>query len=81
MNAGGERRRRQPHVAADGDALGLEIGDERRADRPRGVLVDLARIDAADVVGLEDVWIQIHVISFSRRLGQLCGCRWLTADG
>ena len=38
-----ERRRRQPHVAADGDALRLQVGDERRADRPRGLLVDLAR--------------------------------------
>ena len=52
---GGHRRRRQPHVARHGDAL-------RAADRltkPRPIcrarlLVDLGRIEAADVVGLED---------------------------
>ena len=40
------------------DALGLQIGDERRADRPRGVLVDFVGIGAADVVGLEDVGVE-----------------------
>ena len=43
---------------ADGDAL--RARDRRRTPRPisaRGVLVDLDGIEAADVVGLEDVGI------------------------
>ena len=40
---GRQRRRRQPHVAADRDPLRLQIGDERRADGARGVFVDLGR--------------------------------------
>ena len=58
MNACGERRRRQPHVAADGNPLRLQIRDERRADGARRVFVDLVGIGAADVVRLEDVGIQ-----------------------
>ena len=33
-----------------------EIRDEAAADVARGGLVDLGRVQAADVVGLEDVW-------------------------
>ena len=50
----GHRRRRQAHVARHGDAPGVEVGDEAAADLPRRVLVDFRRIEAADVVGLED---------------------------
>ena len=57
---GRERRRRQPHVAPDGDPFRLQIRDERRADGARGLFVDLARIHAADVVGLEDSGVQVH---------------------
>ena len=39
----GERGRREPHVAADGDPLGLQVGDEGRADGARAVFVDLVR--------------------------------------
>ena len=52
-------------AASDGDdtrmsrdtpmRFGVEIGDERAADVARGRLVDLGRVEAADVVGLEDV--------------------------
>ncbi len=48
-----DRRRREPHVARHGDAPGVEVGDEAAADLPRGVLVDLGRVQAAHVVGLE----------------------------
>ena len=34
--------------------------DEAAADQPRRVLVDLGRIEAADVVGLEDGGIDAH---------------------
>ena len=48
------RRRRDAHVAADGDAFRLELLDERPADAVAAVLVDLRRVDPADVVRLED---------------------------
>ena len=41
------------------DALRLRDRRRSRADRARAVLVDLVGIEAADVVGLEDVGIQI----------------------
>ena len=47
-------------VAADGDPLCLQVDDERRADRSDRVLVDLGGVDAADVVGLEDVGVDVH---------------------
>ena len=52
------RRRRDAHVAADRDAARLEVLDVRAADRVRALLVQLVRIDAADVVGLEDAGIE-----------------------
>ena len=64
---GGERRRRHAHVARDADRRRLQIGGEAAADLPGDVLVDLARVEAADVVGLEDVWIDLHVISMCDR--------------
>ena len=52
------RRRRDAHVAPDGDPLRLELLDVGAPDRARAVLVDLARIDPADVVGFEDLRIE-----------------------
>ncbi len=57
-----ERRRREPHVVADGDLARAEIRREAGADGFRAVLVDVVRIDAADVVGLEDVGIEFHSV-------------------
>ena len=50
----GHRRRREAHVAADRDPPRLELLDVGAADRVRAFLVELVRVDAADVVGLED---------------------------
>ena len=52
------RRRRDAHVAPDGDLLRLELLDVGAPDRARAVLVDLVRIDPADVVRLEDLRIE-----------------------
>ena len=63
--AGGELGRAEAHVAAQADAqlagrLAAEVRQhpcERAPDRLRGVAVDLVAVQAADVVGLEDlVW-------------------------
>ncbi len=53
-----DRRGREPHVAADGDALGLQVGDERGADGAGRLFVHLIGIGAANVVGLEDVGVE-----------------------
>ena len=58
----GELRRREPHVAPEADAqrvrrLAREVRERAREaapDRLGGVAVDVAAVDAADVVGLED---------------------------
>ena len=56
----GHRGRGRPHVVADHDALsarevfGVQDGAEVEADRVGELLVELVRVDAADVVGLED---------------------------
>ena len=57
---GGQRRRGQAHVAADGDSLRMKVGHERRTDGTRGFFVDFGRVHAADVVGLEDRRIDPH---------------------
>jgi hypothetical protein len=57
---GRQRGRREAHVPAESDTLRLEVGDERRTDRTGSVLVDLARVHATDIVGLEDVGIHVH---------------------
>ena len=54
------RRRGQPHVTRDRDALRLEIGHEAAADQASGVFIDLARVQTADVVRLEDCRIDGH---------------------
>ena len=56
----GERRRGQPHVAADGDLPGLQVRDEAASDRPGGLLVYLIRVSTADVVGFEDRGVEGH---------------------
>ena len=50
----GNGGRRQAHVTRDRDPLRIQIRDERAADQPRAFLVDLGRIQSANVVGLED---------------------------
>ena len=64
----GDRGRRQAHVAANRDALRLEVGDERRADGPRRLLVHLVGVGAANVVRLEDVRVDRD------GHGRSCGC-------
>jgi hypothetical protein len=66
---GSERRRRHPHVMGDGDAAGLEVGDERAADVPCDPLVDLVRVGSANVVRLEDprVHDSWHICSRERK--------------
>ncbi len=49
----GHRRRREPHVAADGDPARLELLDVRAPDRVGALLVELGRIEPAHVVRLE----------------------------
>ena len=49
-----ERRRREAHIVAHGDAGHAEVRDEGRTDGVRGRLVQLVRVGAANVVGLED---------------------------
>ena len=51
---GGHRLARHAHVASDEDGVVHEVR-ERAADAVGGVLVELVRIHAADVVGLEDL--------------------------
>ena len=55
-----ERGRRQPHVVAHRDLARSKVRGKRGADRPGSSLVDVIRIDAADVVGLEDVRVELH---------------------
>jgi hypothetical protein len=64
----GHRRRRQAHVVADGDLPRLELLDIRTADGVRAFLVELARIDPADVVRLEDLGVE-HARMLLGRLG------------
>ena len=59
----GQARRRHPHVASDADALRLEIRDERAANLVKNLLVELCRIEAANVVGFENVWIHKRLYS------------------
>ena len=47
-------RRRQAHVVPDGGAAGLEMLRVRARHAVRAVLVELARVDPANVVRLED---------------------------
>src|SRR4029453_12992432 len=54
----GHARRRQAHVVSDGDPLRLELLDVRPPDRVAALLVQLARIEAANVVRLEDLRIE-----------------------
>src|SRR5919197_1812525 len=42
----------------DGDLARLELLDERKTDRIGALLVELGRIDAADVVRLEGLWLE-----------------------
>ena len=54
----GHRRRGEPHVAPDRDLLRLELLDVGAADRVAALLVELRRVDAAHVVGLENLRIE-----------------------
>src|SRR4029453_5359483 len=54
----GHARRRQAHVVSDGDPLRLELLDVRPPDCVAAFLVQLTRIEAADVVRLEDLRIE-----------------------
>ena len=56
----GQRRRRDAHVARDADRAWLQVRGEAAADLAGDVFVDLRRIESADVVGLEDAWIDLH---------------------
>ena len=47
-------------LAPDRDALRFEVRDERSADGARARFVDFARVDTANVVGLEDLRIEVH---------------------
>ena len=52
--AGGELGGRQPAVATDGDVSRAEVVDERAADAPEHLGVELLGVETPDVVGLED---------------------------
>ena len=59
----GQARRRHPHVASDADALRLEVGDKRAANLVKDLLVELCRIETANVVGFENVWVHRRLYS------------------
>ena len=63
----GHRRRRDSHVAADGDASGAELLDVGSADGVRAVLVQLVAVDPAHVVRLEDLRVEHGVMLAPRR--------------
>jgi hypothetical protein len=66
------RRRGEPHVAADGDPAGPELLDVGAPDRVGAGLVEVVRIDPADVVRLEDLRVE-HDPDATRAL--TCGTR------
>ena len=55
---GGQRRRGQAHVACDGITARPEKRDKGAPELPEQLLVDLLRVEAADVVGLEYVCVE-----------------------
>ena len=55
---GGHRRRRQSHVAPHRDPARLEVLDVRASDRVCALLVHLRRVQAPDVVRLEDLGVE-----------------------
>ena len=58
----GKPRRRRAHVARHGNPPGAEVGHEAAADVVRGRFVDLGRVEAPHVIGLEDVRVHdVHV--------------------
>ena len=68
----GHRRRRDACVAADRDAARLEVLDVGAADRVCALLVELVRIEAADVVRLEDLGIEHEPMLWERRSRPRC---------
>jgi hypothetical protein len=44
----------------DGDPRRAEVRHEGPADQARRLFVDLRRVQPADVVGLEDRWVDAH---------------------
>ena len=60
---GGNARRRDAHVARDANLARAEVDDEAAANLPRDLFVDFARVESADVVGLEDLRIDAHRVS------------------
>jgi hypothetical protein len=69
-----ERRREpgrgDPHVARHPDVFGAEVGDEAAADQPCHFFVDLARVETSDVVGLEDLGVDAHLVGSLTRHGR-----------
>ena len=57
-HGGGHRRRRDAHVTTDGDRTGLEVLHVGAADGVTALLVQLRAVEAANVVRLEDPWIE-----------------------
>ena len=55
---GGHRRRRDAHVAPDGDRARLELLDVGASDAVRALLVESRGMDAAHVVRLEDLRVE-----------------------
>jgi hypothetical protein len=58
----GQCGRRRAHVTRDADLRCVQVCDESAPDLPRHLLVDLVGVQAADVVGLEDAGIDVHVL-------------------
>jgi hypothetical protein len=58
------------HVARDADMFGSEVADEAAADEPCHFFVDLAGVKAADVVGLEDLGVDAHLVGSLTRHGR-----------
>jgi hypothetical protein len=58
----GHRRCGEPHVPSDRDPARLEVLDVRAPDPVGAVLVELGRVDSADVVRLEDTRVEHAVM-------------------
>src|SRR6185295_8569627 len=63
-HSGCHRGRRDAHVTTHGDRARLEVLDVGPPDRIRTLLVELGPVEAADVVGLEDLRLEHGPIVF-----------------
>ena len=63
-----EARAGTADIATDAEAFGFEMGDHGSADIVNIVFIDIIRVDAADIVGLEDTGVHSKGINIIRLL-------------